>query len=528
MPGRVTVQHISSSPSRSKNIAKIAQINSGQAQSLKRRVHNNKANTITRINNDLELSQQKQNKNVNRTFDSRDGAKSANSITFSDLESTRIDFEDPNVTQHNIESDNNSDIIIDEKKIVPESSKFKIVFISSESKSGSELNSSLEYPDPNSPDNGHMTNEDHLRNVKGDFIDEMDWEDYRKNKKASTARRLNNQESSPIIPKQNTKFMKTPQNMSNENGNGSPRCYGEDFAYVNNFLGDQKNRHPSSPSIKTIMTSATKDSNSIPASPHIPKIHNIHIRREGELPPRPRSAMSTTTICSETSIDLEVQNILGSKYSNQRNTANESQEIMIDFDTSVSTANNSFDLDTSADMTKMINGVKRVQTFNNRKNMDIHGNFHGSKGYLDKNLGRAGSARSSADRSLDEMSLYDQMCLQKIQKSPKKDPRVEEYRNLVLAEIKSMTNTGILSRSLSESDLSELGGVSVGCPSPTFSDRGTLAPSDSETNNSTPRPTEPARRDDDLQRSSSAPRSDALVVTTPSSGYSELTSSTGN
>ena len=106
------------------------------------------ASMISRMNNDLELSQRKQNKNVNRTFDNRDGAKSANSIAFSDLESTRIDFEDPNVTQHIIESDSNSDIIIDKKEIVPESSKFKIVFISSESKSGSELNSSLEYPDP--------------------------------------------------------------------------------------------------------------------------------------------------------------------------------------------------------------------------------------------------------------------------------------------------------------------------------------------------------------------------------------------
>merc|ERR1719461_1952745 len=108
-------------------------------------------------------------------------------MTFSDLESTRIDFEDhPNNSTHhhhpNIESDNNSDIIIDEKKIVPESSKFKIVFISSESKSGSELNSSMEYADPNSPDNGHPNNNNNesLRNVKGDFIDEVDWESYRK------------------------------------------------------------------------------------------------------------------------------------------------------------------------------------------------------------------------------------------------------------------------------------------------------------------------------------------------------------
>ena len=68
-----------------------------------------------------------------------------------------------------LESDNNSDIVIDEKKIVPESSKFKIVFISSESKSGSELNSSMEYAEAASPDHP----DDTLRNVKGDFIDEV-------------------------------------------------------------------------------------------------------------------------------------------------------------------------------------------------------------------------------------------------------------------------------------------------------------------------------------------------------------------
>ena len=38
------------------------------------------------------------------------------------------------------------------------------------------------------------------------------------------------------------------------------------------------------------------------------------------------------------------------------------------------------------------------------------------------------------------MSLYDQMCIQKGGgKVGKKDPRVEEYRNMVLAEIKSMS-----------------------------------------------------------------------------------------
>merc|ERR1712155_357931 len=73
--------------------------------------------------------------------------------------------------------------------------------------------------------------------------------------------------------------------------------------------------------------------------------------------------------------------------------------------------------------------------------------------------------RSSAERSLDELSLYDQMCDPGSQHSPrrhpqkKKDPRVEDYRNLVLAEIKSkVPGAGPLPRSLSESDLSDLGG----------------------------------------------------------------------
>ena len=140
-------------------------LNPGPANSLNRRgpANPSKSSSITRIQNDL-----------NRSADSRDGAKSSASLNFSDLESTRIDFEDVNTGGHTgvLESDNNSDIVIDEKKIVPESSKFKIVFISSESKSGSELNSSLEYPDQTSPDGGG--GEDTLKNVKGDFIDEVE------------------------------------------------------------------------------------------------------------------------------------------------------------------------------------------------------------------------------------------------------------------------------------------------------------------------------------------------------------------
>ena len=151
---------------------------------------------------------------------------------------------------------------------------------------------------------------------------------------------------------------------------------------------------------------------------------------------------------------------------------------MIDFDSTIDSTggNTSFELCTPTPLGKMASqqqssgvGVKQA-----------HGNFHG-KGYLAASAGhRADSTRSSADRSLDEMSLYDQMCTQKIRRAAKKDPRVEEYRNLVLAEIKSLTGPGLMSRSLSESDLSELGGATG---------LGHEAPSDDGTENSTPRPT---------------------------------------
>ena len=266
----------------------------------------------------------------------------------------------------------------------------------------------------------------------------------------------------------------------------------------------------------------------MPPSPHMPKIHNIHIRREAESqqPARPRSAQSTTTLCSETSVDFEVQNILGNKHGARTNkaaaasseTGNESQEIIIDFDSSLSgaSANGSFVQNNSY----VINGVKRSKTFNNRKNLDIHDNFHGSKGYSDKNvLARAHSlTRSSAERSLDEMSLYDQKCVQIKSKknASKQDPRDQErIRNLVLAEIKAMP----VPRSLSESDLSDLGGVSP-APSPapgateaTEADSGTL------------------KRRDVTSASASGPRSRSspgCERSTPSSGYSELTSSAGN
>ena len=72
----------------------------------------------------------------------------------------------------------------------------------------------------------------------------VDWETYRKNKSENISKHTS--QASPVIAKQNSKFVGRTD---------SPR---EDFAYVNNYLQDPKNKQPSSPSIRTIMTTATK------------------------------------------------------------------------------------------------------------------------------------------------------------------------------------------------------------------------------------------------------------------------------
>merc|ERR1712083_980293 len=275
----------------------------------------------------------------NRHFDTREGALS--SMTFSDLESTRIDFEEQNTTQIVLESDNNSDIAIDEHhKLVPEGNDFKIVFISSESKSGSELNSSMEGSDHTGTENTNQTKENTTMNMSGEFIDD-EWDTYKKNNNFNNIKSkvINNRNVSTASPNQTKqkpkwdmeKLRKTLPNKASpkssgisgsgsgsndsslEHSHGSPATFMlDDFSYTGISDGETKHRHDSSPSIRTITTNATRDSSSVMSSPQIPKIHNIHIRRElycqSTPPPRPRSAMSNATICSETSQDIEVQN----------------------------------------------------------------------------------------------------------------------------------------------------------------------------------------------------------------------------
>ena len=92
-----------------------------------------------------------------------------------------------------------------------------------------------------------------LQTVHSDQLQllKVDWEDFRKNKKENISKQHSKQQTaSPIIAKQSFSKL-SPSNARTD----SPR---EDFAYVNNFLQDPKNRQPSSPSVRTIMTTATK------------------------------------------------------------------------------------------------------------------------------------------------------------------------------------------------------------------------------------------------------------------------------
>ena len=82
---------------------------------------------------------------------------------------------------------------------------------------------------------------------------QVDWENYSKNKKASLSKQSS---ASPAVVKASKKVPKPPRESRESRAVASPR---EDFAYVNNFLQDPANRqHPSSPSVRTIMTTATK------------------------------------------------------------------------------------------------------------------------------------------------------------------------------------------------------------------------------------------------------------------------------
>ena len=86
-----------------KNSQKTREINSGQAapsQSVHKRVgvtnSNGSSKSVTKIISDApaDLTKNKSGQ-LNRTFDSgREGAKSSNSCNFSDLESTKIDFDE--------------------------------------------------------------------------------------------------------------------------------------------------------------------------------------------------------------------------------------------------------------------------------------------------------------------------------------------------------------------------------------------------------------------------------------------------
>ena len=169
----------------------------------------------------------------------------------------------------------------------------------------------------------------------------------------------------------------------------------------------------------------------------------------------------------------------------------ESQERAMDFSTGTSlmTTPRQDPHNNSAEVEEILAGLNRAHDSQNLKErvlLQTGVYLDMARSYNQQHPGGAGkklpslsgqtlpdSIKSQGDRSLEEMSIHDQLMF--LHDDATDDPKMEEYRSFLLAEIKAMTSAnngsggGIevpMSRSLSESDLSELCGASVKAPSP--------------------------------------------------------------
>lgn len=407
-------------------------------------------------------------------------------------------------------------------KLVPDGNDFKLVFISSDSSKDSELNSSLEGGISSDQEKQKRSLGDN-KHSGGEFIDdEMEWSlGYRPPIKAKpdfiassspklkkfTKRSAREDPSPPALP---------PKSKIYHNPHGLGSAFLDDYHFISSSSGggsvvmSDGEKLPmalsSSPSVvHSIRTSATRDRSSpIRQSPRIPKVHNIPILREDPLPTihqikRSRSAHSIIEATeSETSQDFEVQAIL--RKHPKLVVPNVSQKVNTGANLTkpkrttktivgaggVAASNGVGDLhNTSAEVEHYMSAKGFASITNNddhhkmlemAKSVNANGQHHHHHHHLypTGNVSTAGgSIRSFEDRSLGEMSIHDQLVLlSELEGEVEEDPKIEHFRSYLLAEIKAYNEShkgseGLLStRSLSESDLSELCGASVQAPSP--------------------------------------------------------------
>ncbi|KAK7083408.1 hypothetical protein SK128_027397, partial [Halocaridina rubra] len=137
----------------------------------------------------------------------------------SDAGNSRMDFDDRLTIQHsdhsssnnnkhsdsassnNRHSDTASDIVLDAEKILPEGDDYKIVFISSDSSKDSELNSSIDSDNSGSPSRRVSSINTVNDSDNAGFIDESDWDYFESESQAGRKRRqvLNNNKNNNVI-----------------------------------------------------------------------------------------------------------------------------------------------------------------------------------------------------------------------------------------------------------------------------------------------------------------------------------------
>ncbi|XP_066964987.1 uncharacterized protein [Macrobrachium rosenbergii] len=342
----------------------------------------------------------------------------------SDTGNSKMDFDDRSTLPHsdhsssnNRHSDTASDIVLDNEKIVPGGDDYKIVFISSDSSKDSELNSSIDSDNSGSPSRRVSSVNTINDSDTAGFIDESDW-DYFESESQAGRRRKNN-----TVMKNNTH---NNNKSNNSNVISAPRviiptrvdaCVMTEGEYLSGSASEGEESEMESPSVQD---TSLHLSLRVP-SPDLTPCHQ-----------RDDSGVSNATT--------------------------ESQELQVSFDGNTTPVKDTTDdrpsssspppllptlrsLD-SAELHAMLRQTEAVQAEAQALQAALMGAFTPAEGVLSAIPGggrwfaRGDSTRSSAERSVGELSCHDQVRALGVN-TPQESTALREYRKRVLTEIQN-------------------------------------------------------------------------------------------
>ncbi|CAL4058841.1 unnamed protein product [Meganyctiphanes norvegica] len=286
-------------------------------------------------------------------------------------------------------SDSASDIALDTEKIVPEGDDYKLVFISSDSSKDSELNSSIDSDNSGSVSRKGVSSGDN----GGGFIEESDWDYYesRSQKGSASGGASVRKVSAPM--RVDAAMMTEPEFLSGSEGETD--------------LDTSRDEDPQDASLHFSLR--------VPS----PLSHTTHLRQDSDI----------------------------------SNTTTESQEVQVSFD-SPTTPQSPYGITSDGllaplstlgteDLRAMLRQTEAVQAEAQALQAALMGAFnpmdplHGRRWFK-----RGDSTRSSAERSLDELSCHDQfrrgaLTPHSPSRTPHDSPALREYRKRVLTEIQN-------------------------------------------------------------------------------------------